>query len=410
MHQAVTDAVCFYFQSMRRKWSLAVVFLIVLWFRWKPSALRWVLQLLGWAQSPKRITGPSEQGVQSDKKKKPVASALDAVRRIGNLPVSDEELQRILPRRYELHDHIAVIKLNQGVTLEEFIPLAELFAQGLRSIGKYIDVVIADTEGITGELRKPVHVIAYRASTISGAHQQLLHKVITKRYKGTTYLGDAIEEDEVHTLLALAESPSFTLHVEKGVKYCFDVMKVMFCSGNTTERMHFSELDAKDERVVDMFAGIGYFTLPLAMRGGVKEIISLEKNPDSCWFLRINALINGVGNRVTIHQGDNRLVTGSQYEGRCDRVIMGYIPTCEVFLPRAYSFLKPADNIHDRRVGIIHYHFLAGERKEAYTTVYKHVITQLGEDVAGTFEVETLRQVKSYSPKTWHYVADITFH
>lgn len=28
-----------------------------------------------------------------------------------------------------------------------------------------------------------------------------------------------------------------------------------------------------------MFAGIGYFTIPLALNGNVKQIISIEKNP-----------------------------------------------------------------------------------------------------------------------------------
>jgi tRNA wybutosine-synthesizing protein 2 len=56
-------------------------------------------------------------------------------------------------------------------------------------------------------------------------------------------------------------------------------MSVMYCAGNGTERMrarHF-ELRSDPEIVVDMFAGIGYFTLPLAIRDSRVRVIAIEK-------------------------------------------------------------------------------------------------------------------------------------
>lgn len=371
-----------------------------------------LLRLRGGSSASKKVCankgGPSaKDATENEKKKKapkPKMTLGDNVRKLG-FDLTDDVIQRVFPRRYELHDHVVVVKMNTGVELSEFLPLAAAFAASLHHS---VDVVVADTEGIAGELRKPVHSVVYKKDgPIGGTQLRLVHKYVTKRFKGKTILGDSIDEDEVQSLERLVESPTFTVHVENDVKYCFDVMRVMFCSGNTTERMHFSEVHAPGERVVDMFSGIGYFTLPLAMKGGVKEIIALEKNPDSCWYLRLNTLINGVGDKVKIFNGDNRVETGKTYEGQCDRVLMGYIPTCEEFLPRAYSFLRKGSKPNSR-VGVIHYHFNSGEKKEAHSCAYGHVVAQLGEDVAGTFTIE-LRQVKSYSPRTWHYVADVAF-
>lgn len=397
-------------------WTLAVIVVLGLILRRDPSLMKRIQNILFpggpkpsdkplVSSNPKTLDATSSRDKKSkdEKKKKPKPTLGDTMRGLG-FDCTDEAIQRVFPRRYELHDHVVVVKMNQGVDLEEFVPLAGAFAASLHAS---IDVVVADTEGIAGELRKPVHAVVYQKEPVSGTQLRLVHKYVTKRYKGKTCLGDAIDDDEAAALEKLTQSPTMTVHVENEVKYCFDVMRVMFCSGNTTERMHFSDVRAEGERVVDMFAGIGYFTLPLAMKGGVKEIIALEKNPDSCWFLRLNTLVNGVGDKVKIFCGDNRVETGSTYEGECDRVLMGYIPTCEEFLPRAYAFLRRGARPNSR-VGTIHYHFNAGEKREAHSCAHGHILKQLGEDLVGSFSID-LRQVKSYSPRTWHYVADVVF-
>eukprot|EP00658_Telonema_sp_P-2_P038681 TRINITY_DN27703_c0_g1_i1.p1 TRINITY_DN27703_c0_g1~~TRINITY_DN27703_c0_g1_i1.p1 ORF type:complete len:253 (+),score=59.17 TRINITY_DN27703_c0_g1_i1:105-863(+) len=211
-----------------------------------------------------------------------------------------------------------------------------------------------------------------------------------------------------------AASSTFTTHMENQCKYSFDALRVMFCSGNTDERMRFGgAVDATNEVVVDMFAGIGYFTIPLAMRGGPTVIHALEKNPESCEFLRLNAIQNKVEGTVVVHCGDNREVTGSMLGGRCHRVLMGYIPSCKEFIPRAFSFLKVVHSSNSKagpveRKGVIHYHFLCA-RKEAHRTAYQDVVDTLGLDMAGYFSIADIHLIKSYSPKTYHYVADISF-
>ena len=57
-------------------------------------------------------------------------------------------------------------------------------------------------------------------------------------------------------------------HKEGGVLYSLDVTKCMFSSGNTTERQRMGRLQCAEETVVDLYAGIGYYTLPFLCKAG----------------------------------------------------------------------------------------------------------------------------------------------
>ena len=57
-------------------------------------------------------------------------------------------------------------------------------------------------------------------------------------------------------------------HRENGILYCLDVTRCMFSSGNVTEKARMGRLAGCGETVVDLFAGIGYYTLPLLMHAG----------------------------------------------------------------------------------------------------------------------------------------------
>ena len=68
-------------------------------------------------------------------------------------------------------------------------------------------------------------------------------------------------------------------HKELGVAYGFDCSKVMFSSGNGTEkkRMGF-DICARNETIVDLYAGIGYYTLQLLKNGNAKHVYACEWN------------------------------------------------------------------------------------------------------------------------------------
>ncbi|KAG5508283.1 hypothetical protein JIQ42_08205 [Leishmania sp. Namibia] len=320
------------------------------------------------------------------------------------LPV--DAVRRLFPRRFEVHGHVVVIRLNEGTLVEELRPLARFFAESFVPV--LVDVVLLDVDGIVGELRRPSLQILFQAETALTEYATSLRRAVQRRW------GDAqrraqpscMSADDVEsTLSRWTASPTFTAHVENGVIYSFDVSRVMFSSGNTTERIHFSTIDASGEVVADMFCGIGYFTLPLALHGNVAAIYALEKNPDSIDFLKFNAVLNRVDHLIHPVCGDNREV-GDKLVGKCDRVLMGYIPTCKSFLPRAVSFLKR--NEAGRSSGIVHYHFLADKLCAAQEAL-RDVQDELGKEAAAFLRITDLRCVKSYAPRRFHFVADICF-
>ena len=185
-------------------------------------------------------------------------------------------------------------------------------------------------------------------------------------------------------------SDTLSTRLENGIRYRFDVTKVMFASGNTDERERMKRLDCKNEIVVDMFAGIGYFTLPIAKFAGAKKVIACEKNPDSYVFLVKNIEINSVTDIVQPMLGDNRNIPGMNF---ADRILMGYVQKTSEFLDKALEMIK--DN------GIIHYH------DTFYVNEYKQKINELFSSKPIEYEILGIREVKSFAPSVSHYVADV---
>ena len=127
---------------------------------------------------------------------------------------------------------------------------------------------------------------------------------------------------------------------ENGVKYGFDCEQVMYCTSNGTEKKRVGVLTNKDEIVVDLYAGIGYFTLPYLVLGQAKHVHACEINPNSVRALRKNLIANKVEDRCTVHLGDNSITAPTRLVGIADRINMGLIPSCEEAYGIALTCLK----------------------------------------------------------------------
>jgi tRNA wybutosine-synthesizing protein 2 len=186
-----------------------------------------------------------------------------------------------------------------------------------------------------------------------------------------------------------------TIHKENGVKFKLDPQKIMFSSGNINERIRMANISAIKETVVDLFAGIGYFSLPLAVHGKVKKIYSCEKNPVSYNYLCENIALNNVTSVVEPLFGDNREIAPKNV---ADRVIMGYIGNTASFLSTAFNCLKNS-------CGVIHFHDKFSEKNVPKMTMEK--IKQEASKIDRVAELLKYKQVKSYAPGISHFVFDI---
>jgi len=203
-----------------------------------------------------------------------------------------------------------------------------------------------------------------------------------------------------------------TVHIEHGITFKLDPSKVMFSKGNLSERARLVSKIMPYENIVDMFAGIGYFSLGIAKHAPQAKIYAIEKNPVAFGYLEENISLNGLHN-ISAVKGDCRKV---RIKEKADRVLMGYFvsnaershksrvrrseqrrfPHTEKFLAAAFRLLKPR--------GIIHYHNIYSEQDMRSKPVeeIEKAAAKAGYRVSGIAH----HTVKSYAPRVWHVVVD----
>uniref|UniRef100_A0A7N1A2L6 tRNA(Phe) (4-demethylwyosine(37)-C(7)) aminocarboxypropyltransferase n=1 Tax=Kalanchoe fedtschenkoi TaxID=63787 RepID=A0A7N1A2L6_KALFE len=89
------------------------------------------------------------------------------------------------------------------------------------------------------------------------------------------------------TLEILVGENGWVEHRENGIVYSFDATKCMFSWVNLSEKLRMAGMNCRDEVVVDLFAGIGYFVLPFLVRANAKLVYACEWNPNAIEALRL---------------------------------------------------------------------------------------------------------------------------
>jgi len=186
-----------------------------------------------------------------------------------------------------------------------------------------------------------------------------------------------------------------TIHKENGIKYKLDVQKIMFSSGNMDERLRMAKISNKNETIVDLFAGVGYFTLPMAVYSKPKKIFSCEINPVAYKYLCKNIVLNHVTSIVEPLLGDNRTMAPKNV---AERVVMGYIEDTERFLPVAFDCLENYS-------GFLHYHDVCPD--ELLPEKPLKMVEKTAEKYKKNVDLLTCRVIKSYAPGVSHVVLDI---
>ncbi|MDH4123479.1 MAG: class I SAM-dependent methyltransferase family protein [Thermoplasmata archaeon] len=276
-------------------------------------------------------------------RKKPFESIRESLLEIG----LDRNLLSRFPDKWEMVGDVLIIKLSEDL-MGFSQPIAEQYAKILGA-----KTVLRDLEKIAGQERLP--------------EVQLL-------------IGDETE----------------TIHIENGVKYCLDVARIMFSSGNIDERIRMASIDFDGKSVLDMFAGIGYFTLPIAVHQKPKMIFSCEIRQLTYDFLLKNIDLNAVREKVIPFFGDNRSFNPPE---KVDAIIMGYLKDTKDYLPKALSCLKSG--------GTIFYH------ENCPNVLFPGRIIDNLKSAAGdkwTVEILSKRIVKSFSPGVSHVVIDARFN
>lgn len=187
---------------------------------------------------------------------------------------------------------------------------------------------------------------------------------------------------------------TLTTHKENGCAFEVDVAKCYFSPRLSTERLRVAGLAKRKERFLNMFAGVGPFSIEVAKLAGSK-VTSCEISPYACELHRRNDMLNNVDGLINVVEGDaSELPRGSRT--RYDRIVMPHPSKADEFLPTAFALAKKGATIHYYR------HVLGRNEGEASA--------KLKEELAGALPPKarfTARRVREVGPRWVEMVADL---
>lgn len=190
-----------------------------------------------------------------------------------------------------------------------------------------------------------------------------------------------------------------TVHREHGCIYYLDVAKVYFSPRLSYEHNRVASQVVQGETVIDMFAGIGPFSILIAKKHVGVKVYAIDLNPEAVKYLQRNIMANHAQERVVPIIGDAKEVVPSKLGKSADRVIMN--------LPeRAMEFLSPACKALKPEGGIIHfYHFESGPNPiETARKKLAETVERIGYKIENVLLARTVREV---SPYRYQLVLDV---
>ena len=169
-----------------------------------------------------------------------------------------------------------------------------------------------------------------------------------------------------------------SLYTENGVRMLVDIKKVYFSPRLATERLRILSRIKDGDIIIDMFSGIGPFSLLIAKNKNV-EIYSIDINPDAISYLLKNIDLNRLKGKIMPVCGDSGIVIKELPPA--DHIIMNLPHGALIYLESAKQSLRPG--------GSIQFYFI-GDPEDIEATMER--IRDAG------FEVTDKRIVHGYSP------------
>jgi len=266
-------------------------------------------------------------------------------RNYKNLVEIPEELEKYLPSSYDIIGDIALVKIP-----EEIKEYKNQIGLAILETHKNLTTVLED-KGVYGKFRK----------------RDIEHIAGDKKTE-TTYR-------------------------EHEAEFKIDVGSVYFSPRLATERWRVVEKTKKNEVVLDMFAGVGPYTVLIGRNVEVEHIYSIDLNPEAIKYLEQNVKKNNLKDLVTVYEGDAENIAPKL---SCDRVIMNLPHSSKDFIEPALSSIKRKGHLH-------YYEIIEEDKKEKSLESLSKKIDELGY----SSEILEERVVRTYSSTELHMAYDI---
>ena len=199
--------------------------------------------------------------------------------------------------------------------------------------------------------------------------------------------GPVSGEYRIREFVVLAgENRTHTIHTEYGCRYNVDLAKVYFSPRLATERKRVADKVKPGQCVVDLFAGVGPFSILIGKNVPGSTVVAVDKNPEAVNFLKENVQLNKLDNVAAV-EGDARYVAEG-FKHSADHVIMNLPHSAREFLD--WGILVAKKN------GMVHFYDITQE-DDLYGTSWRCIMEaakRLGEEVS----CFNKRIVRTYAP------------
>jgi len=230
--------------------------------------------------------------------------------------------------------------------------------------------------------------------------KEIIGKTLLEQIKNANtvfYQSSPVEGDfRIRDLELLAgENKTQTEYKEFGCRFIVDVEKVFFSPRLSTERNRIADLVEDGETVINMFGGIGMFSI-MAAKKKKCTVYNIDINPDAAKLCEKNILLNKLaGNVISLH-GDATQIINEKLKGKGDRVLMLLPERSDEFLDSAIDAAK--------KNGIIHYysHIHADKKTLALKLSEKYFL----EITPVRSEILYSRLVRAVGPRYYQTVVD----
>jgi tRNA (guanine37-N1)-methyltransferase len=223
-----------------------------------------------------------------------------------------------------------------------------------------------------------------------------VHKNVKSVYSKAGPVTDNRRLRPLHHVLGVNRTQ--TIHKELGCRLKIDIAKAFFSPRLSGEHGRVAEQVRPGECVVDMFAGVGPFSILIAKRLNDVRIHAIDANPEAAKLIEENARMNKVQDRIKVWSGDARVVVKNNLEGIATRVIMNH-PS------QAREFLEPASEALARDGGMIHYYTFA-EGADSESKARKEFAGAMADSVWKLEKIMATRKVRGVAPMKWQIGLD----
>ena len=219
-----------------------------------------------------------------------------------------------------------------------------------------------------------------------------------KTAKSVFYQSSPVEGDfRTRNLQLIAgEKKTETEYRENGCRFLVDVEKAFFSPRLSTERERISNLVNDGDVVINMFGGVGMFSI-LAAKKTRCIVYNIDINPTASKLCEENIKLNKLKGDVISLNGDSTAIINEQLQNKADRVLMLLPERSDEFLDTAISSLK--------KNGFIHYysHIHAEKKQDAPKLSEDHFLS-INKTHA---KIISSKNVRPIGPRFYQTVIDV---